>query len=294
MLVHMSTTPTEPERVVILGAGGFVGAATTVLLQARQIPTLALGRSQLDLLSDRAADNLRDLLHPTDSLVVISAQAPCNNSAMLLDNIRMMVAVCNTLEQMSVAHVVYISSDAVYRDSKNLLDETSCAEPSSLHGAMHLSREVMLKSIVSSSLAILRPTLIYGAADPHNGYGPNRFRRAAAAGQEITLFGDGEEQRDHVLIDDVAQIIYRVLRHRSHGTLNIATGEVHSFRNIAEWITKMSKTPVQVRGTERLGAMPHGGYRAFDASATRVAFPDFRYTKLQEGLRKVQRISGIR
>jgi nucleoside-diphosphate-sugar epimerase len=159
---------------------------------------------------------------------------------------------------------------------------------------MHLAREVMLKSIVSSSLSVLRPTLIYGAADPHNGYGPNRFRRACAAGQEITLFGNGEELRDHVLIDDVAEIIYRVLRHRSQGTLNIATGEVHSFRNIAESIVKMSKNPVRVRATERQGAMPHGGYRAFNASATRAAFPDFRYTELQEGLRIVERIPGKR
>ena len=47
-------------------------------------------------------------------------------------------------------------------------------------------------------LAILRPTLIYGAGDPHNGYGPNRFRRLAATGKPIILFGEGEERRDHV------------------------------------------------------------------------------------------------
>ena len=65
---------------------------------------------------------------------------------------------------------------------------------------MHLVREVMLRSALTAPLAILRPTLLYGAADPHNGYGPNRFRRLAAAGQDIVLFGEGEEQRDHVLI----------------------------------------------------------------------------------------------
>jgi nucleoside-diphosphate-sugar epimerase len=220
--------------------------------------------------------------------VIISAHAPCKNTTMLLDNIRMMTTVCDALERTNVAHVIYISSDAVYRDSKNLLDEQSCTEPNSLHGAMHLTREVMLKSIVGAHLAILRPTLIYGAADPHNGYGPNRFRRLAAAGQEITLFGEGEERRDHVLIDDVAQLICQVLRHRSHGTLNIATGEVHSFRTIAEWIAKASSKPVQVRGTPRQGPMPHGGYRAFDTSATHAAFPGFRYTPLQDELLKIQ------
>src|SRR5256885_1405531 len=77
---------------------------------------------------------------------------------------------------------------------------------------------------VKAPLAILRPTLLYGAEDPHNGYGPNRFRRLANAGADITLFGEGEERRDHVLIDDLAEIVLRVLKRRSTGTLNIATG----------------------------------------------------------------------
>jgi hypothetical protein len=32
--------------------------------------------------------------------------------------------------------------------------------------------------------------------------------------------------------------------------------------------------------------MPHNGYRPFDIAACRRAFPDFRYTPLEEGLRK--------
>jgi nucleoside-diphosphate-sugar epimerase len=154
---------------------------------------------------------------------------------------------------------------------------------------MHLAREVMLKSVVKAPLAVLRPSLLYGAADPHNGYGPNRFRRLAAAGQEIVLFGDGEERRDHVLIDDVAELITRTLVHRSAGTLNVATGDVHSFRDIAERTVAMAQTPVAVRGTPRVGAMPHNGYRPFDPAATRQAFPDFRYTPLADGLAKAWR-----
>jgi nucleoside-diphosphate-sugar epimerase len=152
---------------------------------------------------------------------------------------------------------------------------------------MHLAREVMLKSVVKAPLALLRPSLLYGAADPHNGYGPNRFRRLAAAGEEIVLFGEGEERRDHVLIDDVAELICRTLVHRSAGTLNIATGEVHSFRAIAEKIVAMAKSPVALRGTPRQGPMPHNGYRPFDPAATFKAFPDFRYTPLMDGLAKV-------
>jgi nucleoside-diphosphate-sugar epimerase len=284
MLEHLNAGAPAPRRVVILGAHGFVGSASARLLTAQGVPVLALGRAEADLLAAGTEHRLAEELRPDDSVVVISARAPCKDAAMLVDNIRMMDCVCQALGQASVAHVVYISSDAVYRDSRAPLTEESCAEPGSLHGAMHLIRELMLKSVVKAPLAILRPTLLYGAADPHNGYGPNRFRRLAAAGQDIVLFGEGEEQRDHVLIDDVAEIVRRVLMHRSRGVLNVATGSVHSFREIAERIAALYDPPVAVRGTPRQGPMPHGGYRAFDGSACLRAFPDFCYTDLQTGL----------
>ena len=90
-----------------------------------------------------------------------------------------------------------------------------------------------------------------------------------------------------MLIDDVAELIWRVLAHRSRGVLNVATGEVASFREIAERVAKMAVPPVAVRGTPRSGPMPHGGYRPFDIAACRAAFPDFRYVGLEEGLRTV-------
>jgi nucleoside-diphosphate-sugar epimerase len=289
LLEHLNSGPENPSRVVILGARGFVGAAAERLLLTRGVPVLPLGRAELDLLSGDAAERLARELRPTDSVLVISARAPVKNAGMLVENVRMMENICNAFAGATLRHVVYVSSDAVYRDSESPLTERSCAEPSSLHGAMHLARELMLRSVVNAPLAMLRPSLLYGASDPHNGYGPNRFRRLAAAGEDIVLFGEGEERRDHVYIDDVAELIWRVLARRSQGVLNVATGEVASFREIAERVAKMAARPVAVRGSPRVGPMPHGGYRPFDAGATKAAFPDFRYTRLDEGLAKAAR-----
>jgi hypothetical protein len=36
--------------------------------------------------------------------------------------------------------------------------------------------------------------------------------------------------------------------------------------------------------------MPHRGYRPFDISACRKAFPEFRYTSLAEGLAKTHKL----
>jgi nucleoside-diphosphate-sugar epimerase len=232
------------------------------------------------------------LLRRDDAFVAAAARAPCKDADMLVENLVVARATVLALARAGVSHVVNISSDAVYADSPEPLTETSCAAPSTLHGAMHLAREVLFQSQLNAPLAILRPSLLYGPRDPHNGYGPNRFRRLAVKREPIVLFGEGEERRDHVYIGDAAELVAAVLYRRSRGVLNIATGEVHSFRAIAEEVVRLAPDPVPVRGSPRSGPMPHNGYRPFDISACRRAFPEFRFTPLPEGLRKSASSNG--
>lgn len=290
MLEHLNGRPTPPKRVVVMGAGGFVGGAVAERLGGDGIAVLALGRTDIDLLAPRADERLADWIKPGDAFIAVSARAPAKDAEMLIENMMMARAMVRALKARAgdLAHVINISSDAVYADAPLPLTEDSPTSPGSYHGVMHLAREIMFRSELATPLAILRPTLVYGARDPHNGYGPNRFRRLAAAGQEIILFGEGEERRDHALIDDVAEVILRVVTYRSRGVLNVASGQVASFRDIAEIIATHFKPPVAVKGSPRTGPMPHGGYRPFDISACRKAFPDFRFTLLAEGLAKVR------
>ena len=295
MLEHLNATPAVPSRVIVLGAGGFVGGQAAARLEADDISVLRLTRGEVDLLVEGAAEKLAGILESDDCLIMTSAIAPCKNTAMLADNIAMMSAVCSALEQVPVAHVVYISSDAVYSDSDEPLGEDSIMAPDNLHGIMHVVRELMLKSVVGGTpLAILRPSLLYGLDDPHNGYGPNSFRRLVAKGEDIILFGEGEERRDHVFIDDVAEIIRLVVLHKSRGALTVATGEVVSFKDMAEMVVAQFDAPVAIKGSPRRGPMPHNGYRPFDVSATREAFPEFSYTLPAEGIARVyaQMIAG--
>jgi UDP-glucose 4-epimerase len=286
VLEHLNSVRRAPSRVVIIGAGGFVGGAIGDQLAADKVPILALTRKELDLLKPEASATLQRLLRADDSVVFVSALAPTRNNAMLIDNLRMAETVCTALATQPVAHLVYISSDAIYSDDANPVTERSCQQPSSLHGVMHLAREIMLRAALKLPLAILRPTLIYGAKDPHNGYGPNRFRQLAAKGEAITLFGEGEEKRDHVHVDDVAALVSAVLQHRSTGTLNIATGRSVSFREVAEMVVALSPRSVEIRGTPRQNPITH---RHFDITDCLKAFPEFHYIPLRDGLARVAR-----
>ncbi|MBT5913969.1 MAG: SDR family NAD-dependent epimerase/dehydratase, partial [Rhodospirillaceae bacterium] len=120
--------------------------------------------------------------------------------------------------------------------------------------------------------------------DPHNGYGPNRFSRLALNGEDIPIFGKGEELRDHVSIHDVATLIVDVTRYKSSGILNIASGETISFNAIAEKIISLTKQSIKIIQIPRIGEMPHNGFRPFNTRTTQLAFPSFEYTKISEGL----------
>lgn len=288
MLNHLSPQGTRPGRAVVLGAAGFVGNAIARRLERDGVSVLRLTRREIDLLAPDAGERLSAQLRPGDVFVAVAALAPCKNADMLRDNMILAAAMVKAAAHADLAQVVNISSDAIYADSAEPLTERSVAAPDTLHGVMHLAREVMFRSEIKAPLVMLRPTLIYGAGDPHNGYGPNRFRRLAAKGEPIVLFGKGEERRDHVLIDDVAELAARAIYHRSTGALNVATGVVTSFRDIAEAVVRLSGRAVPIQETPRVGPMPHNGYRPFDPGGCRAAFADFAFVSLAEGLARAQ------
>ncbi len=283
MLKHTNTVATKPARVVIIGAGGFVGGAIRTHLINAGVTVLPLTRREVDLLTQDAAVKLKALLRPGDSVVMVSAMAPAKTVPVLMQNLKMGEAVCAALSEAEIAHLVYISSDAVYADDANPVTERSYLAPSTIHGMMHAARELMLKSTTQAPVAMLRPTLLYGGADPHNGYGPNRFRRQAEKGEPILIFGEGEERRDHVFIDDVAKLASLALWHRSAGALNVATGVSTSFSHIAHMV--MTQFPGSViKSLPREGPRPHLLHRHFDIAECLKAFPMFHYTQLEKGL----------
>ncbi|CAK0757898.1 NAD-dependent dehydratase [uncultured Gammaproteobacteria bacterium] len=288
MLTHLLSAPVPLARVVVIGAGGFIGGAVARRLAVDGVPVLALTRAEVDLLAGDGSARLVALLKPGDAVVAASAIAPCKTVAILADNLRLVNTMVAALAKVAVGHVINIGSDAVFADEPVPLTEASPRSPDSLHGVMHLARELAFAAEVGAPQATIRPTLVYGACDPHNGYGPNRFRRLANAGRAIALFGEGEERRDHVLVDDVAELVVRALYRRSTGSLNAASGEVYSFRAMAELTVQAAGRPVAITGGQRSGPMPHNGYRPFEIQAIRTAFPDFIPTPFAAGVVKVQ------
>lgn len=272
------------KRVVVLGAAGFVGSHIVKTLSPDVYEPVAVTRRDCDFTDAQCRGVIGNIVRDGDVVVCAAARAPAKNIEMLNENVAIITNIAEALKGKRLAYLLNVSSDAVYADAPapEKLSEASSIAPQGAHGAMHCLREYILEKTVAAPIGHLRPTLIYGEDDPHNGYGPNAFLRAAREGRNIELFGKGEERRDHIFVGDVARLANSMIENNTTGAVNAVTGKVISFMEIAEMIKSAAKSPVEILSRPRSGPMPHNGWRAFDNSAARAVNPSLRFTGIEE------------
>ncbi len=269
-------------NIIVLGANGFIASNLKDLVLKKKKKINFISSKELDLTKKNSFKILSKKIQPNCKVIFIAAKAPVKNIEMLIENIKILNNVSKALQKKKISQLIYISSDAVYSDSKFKIRENFNREPDNLHGMMHVLRENYLKNLFSKKLCILRPTLIYGKDDPHNGYGPNKFIRLIKNNEDVYLFGKGEELRDHIHIYDVVKIIYYSIVKNITGEYTLATGSVISFYDIANIIKKTYKSKSKIKFKKRVGKMPHGGYRSFDIKKLRNKFKKFNFIKIND------------
>jgi UDP-glucose 4-epimerase len=286
MLTHQFAVAQKPARAVIVGARGFISVALAQALQKEQIACRPVGSNEVNLIDASAVETLAQVVKPDDVTIVTAALTPDKGRDVttLMKNLRMAEQLCAALARSRCAHVIYISSDAVYDARSSLINEQSSCEPSDLYALMHIARERMLAHACQAAkipFASVRPCAVYGAGDTHNSYGPNRFMRTALADGNIRLFGEGEEQRDHIYVRDVAEILKLCVVHGSTGVLNAASGKAVSFGDVARMVISAAGRDVKLELQPRGGPITH---RHFDITTLIRAFPGFQSTPLEAGI----------
>jgi nucleoside-diphosphate-sugar epimerase len=271
-------------KIIVFGSSGFVGKAVCNLLEKLSYEIVKIDRNVFSNMKSSPMD-FRESINETDILIFASAIAPAKNSQDFLDNIVLVQEFLELTRGLNFAYLLNISSDAVYGDYLRPITEEDTPQPTNIHGMMHHSREFLLRQHFGENMGNLRPTLIYGPKDPHNSYGPNKFIRQALTHNRIEVIGDGEEQRDHIFIEDVARVAHLMVKLRINENLNAATGRTIDFKSIALFI--QSQIPkINIAFLDRNGrTMPHDGYRAFNASKLKMLAPDLSVLDLDEGIR---------
>jgi UDP-glucose 4-epimerase len=157
---------------------------------------------------------------------------------------------------------VLASSCAVYGDAAQLpVAETSPPRPLSPYaGAKLASEEVCADAADAGQITAvcLRLFNVYGPRqDPGSAYSGviSRFMAAAAAGEAVTVYGDGRQTRDFVYVADVVAAVLAALRRPLHGVtvLNVGTGRGSDLLRILDVIEECAGLTLQRRWEEARG-----------------------------------------
>lgn len=199
----------------------------------------------------------------------------------------------NVLEEASEAGVkklVFASSAANYGDNPAVPKlETMYPEPKSPYAITKLDGEYYLEMFRSEGkleTTSIRFFNVFGPRqDPKGAYAAAVpiFIEKALKGEDITVFGDGEQTRDFIYVKDiVGALVFAATTEGVHGTFNAGYGGQITINDLANNILTEANTGAKlIHGPERSGDVKHS--RA-SSDKLRAAGWKPQYT-LEEGLK---------
>lgn len=236
-------------KILVTGGAGFIGSHLLQLLQGQQgvevvvYDNLSSGRREhvpkgIRLVEGdvRDAEGLARLFASEgfDSVVHLAAQTmvPYSLSHPEEDCQINLLGLINILEccrKYTVKHIVFSSSAAVYGDNLNIpLHEEEKPMPTSAYGITKMASEHYLRmyhDLYGLNTTVLRFANVYGERQGAGGEGGvvSIFCKLLAAGQGVTVFGNGEQTRDFVYAGDIAEALWRGSQLEGHHVINIST-----------------------------------------------------------------------
>lgn len=166
-------------------------------------------------------------------------------------------------------HVVYMSSSAVYpahmqdgaplRMSEDLVDVNDrwFGRPDEMYGWAKLSGEYLAQRVRHHDVivTVMRPFSGYAEDQDLDYPFPSFVDRARRRADPFEVWGDGEQVRDFIHVDDVVGATMAAVRAGYNGPLNVASGRPTSFNDLQRLVCAVADYDPEVR---HLLAAPRG------------------------------------
>lgn len=299
-------------KVLITGATGFIGYHLSLALaklgfdvfgidnlsrgKAERVDILKSNGVKFALMDIRDQQALKNFIQETKPKVIIhlaalisveeSFQKPRlyeEVNAEGTKNIILASKSCN------VEKFIYISSAAVYGNPIKLpINEDHPTNPLSPYGLTKLKGEFYVKELFEGNSIILRLFNVYGQGQNIEYAGVIiRFIERVKKGLPPIIFGDGEQCRDFIHVNDVIEAILKSINAGIEGCeiFNIASGKAVKIKDLAYSIIKLFNAKL-----EPIHSQPRTGdirYSYADISKARRILDWYPRISLEEGLLNV-------
>ena len=248
-------------HALVTGGAGFIGSHLTRALLARGqrvtvLDNLSVGRRDVvpetarfvhGDIRDEAA--VKDALQGVDCVFHLAAQVTVRGSfdrfyEDLDTNVMGTARVLKALDPAAIKWFVLASSMAVYADAPRPepIDESHATRPLSPYGIGKLAAEGVARQVLEARGIPMTAMRYFNTFGPGQTYTPyvgviTIFVTRLLGGDSPVVFGDGEQQRDFVHVDDIAAGTLAGPG-KTPGTYNLGTGRGTSLNRLAALLTK--------------------------------------------------------
>ncbi|MES2536570.1 MAG: NAD-dependent epimerase/dehydratase family protein [Pseudomonadota bacterium] len=254
------------DSILLLGGAGFIGTALARRLAAQGKRVHVISRRNPTCIEpgivvhagDLGDVSLLEKLLPECGTVVHLASTTTPGSsaahpARELGNLVPTLQLLEILQRWPHTHLIFLSSGGtVYGNpAHNPVSELAPLAPLSFHGANKVALEGFLQAFRASghAVTVLRPSNAYGPGQSlHQGFGLVRtVLQNILRGSPLEIWGDGENVRDFVYVDDMVEaILLAAARPEDSGTYNVGSGKGYTINQVLAIAQQVSGVPVPV------------------------------------------------
>lgn len=305
--------------IVVTGGAGFIGSNIVKALNARGINNILVidnlkrGEKFINLIDCEIADYqdkniFLDRLNKSDyfssKIEAIFHQGACSSTTewdgqyMMQNNYDYSKTVLHYCLFRNIP-LLYASSASVYGNNSVFKEQRELEAPLNVYGYSKCLFDQYLRRklpTMTSQVVGLRYFNVYGPREQHKGSMASvafHFNNQLKQTGYVNLFagcegyGDGEQRRDFVYVEDIVQLILWFFDHPQHaGIFNAGTGRSQTFNEVAQAVLDWHG-----RGEKRYIPFPdhlRGRYQSFteaDMSAVRALGCGIEFRPVQSGVK---------
>lgn len=281
------------DKFLIIGGTGYIGAALTnkILSKYRNSNVISIGSKELNLTDENAFMKL-DKMIDTNTIIYFCSGIKKQLGDSLETYSTNLGMIHNFLKSKNLFEskkFVFLSSAEVYgEDIDNLqIDESYPMLPTSYYGMSKKHCEELIRIAFRKenfeNFVLARMPLVYGPDESQLIYGPSGFAKNALSGKTQIFWGDGNEKRNFLYIEDLTDVLMHLATTEFKGTLNIANTVSNTFSDITKILNDLG-LPLRLEQRLRTKEKVDQGY---NIALLREVYPQFEAHSLKDGLKKL-------